>query len=171
MDNPGAKGLLSRLLRRFRPSARRNPEPGANQHTHPFPPQGAPASSAGMILIIELRGWACGPLPLLLGQGDYETRVVQGHEAALDVLNRRDPVLLIVGGTASPKFYHALRQATPAPILALAPQGDAEQAISAFAAGVDQYQAGPISSSEVAARARAVLRRATSPVPTPTESQ
>jgi len=166
MDNPDAKGLLSRLLQRFRPLTRRNSEPGANQHTHHLPSQDAPASSAGMILIIELHGWACGPLPLLLGQGDYETRVVQGCEAALDVLKRTDPVLLIVGGTASPKLYHALRQATPAPILALAPQGDAEQAISAFAAGVDQYQAGPISSSEAAARARAVLRRATWPVST-----
>ena len=122
-------------------------------------------------MIIELHGWTCGPLPRLLDQYGYETQIVQGCEAALDVLKRMDPVLLIVGGTASPKFYHALCQATPAPILALAPQGDAEQAISAFAAGVDQYQAGPISSSEVAARARAVLRRATWPIPTPTESQ
>ena len=107
----------------------------------------------------------------MLGQGDYETQVVQGHEAALDVLRLKDPMLLIVGGTATPRLYHALRQASPAPILALAPQGDAEQAISTFAAGVDQYQAGPISSSEVAARARAVLRRATWPAPTPPESQ
>ena len=170
MDNPGARGHLSRLLRRFRPPGQRDPEPGANQRAHQQTrPQGEPADSAALILIIELRGWACGPLPRLLGQSGYETQVVRGREAALGVLRLKAPVLIVVGGTATTRLYHALRQASPVPILALAPQGDAEQAISAYAAGVDQYQAGPISSDEVAARARAVLRRATWPLPTPPE--
>jgi DNA-binding response OmpR family regulator len=72
-----------------------------------------------------------------------------------------------VGGRADLDFYRA----SSAPILALAPKGDEEQALSAFAAGVDQYQTGIVSSAEVAARARAMLRRAAWPAPTSPEGK
>jgi DNA-binding response OmpR family regulator len=118
-------------------------------------------------LIVELDGWTCGSLPSLLGQGGYEARVIRGEEAALEVLERETPVLLIVGGRADPDFYRA----SSALILALASKGDEEQALSAFAAGVDQYQTGFVSSAEAAARARAMLRRVAWPAPTSPEGE
>ena len=120
-------------------------------------------------MIIELGGWSCGSLPILLSQSGYGTQVVYGREAALGVLEQASPALLIVGGAANPGLYRAARHASSAPILALVPREDEAGALSAFETGVDQYQVGPISSSEVAARAHAMLRRATWPAPVPPE--
>jgi len=183
-SHPGTGDRLAGLRRRLRSLARHSPAPADNRQA--APPSGLnhraslqdeardmtklthqPPNAAGKILIVELDGWTCGSLPSLLGQGGYEAQVVRGEEAALDVLKRETPVLLIVGGRADPDFYRALS----APILALDPKGDEEQALSAFAAGVDQYQTGIVSSAEVAARARAMLRRAAWPAPTSPEGK
>lgn len=99
-----------------------------------------------------------GSLPLLLGQIGYGAQVVRGREAALAALKHAEPTLLIAGGSAGLNFYHALRRASPAPILALVPEADEERVLAAFAAGVDDCQAGPISNGEVVARVRAILR-------------
>jgi CheY-like chemotaxis protein len=156
--NPGSSGRLKRLLRGLHLPTRRAPQPAVQHVSRPTHP---PSNTASRVLIVEMGGWSCGSLPQRLGQFGHETQVVRGRKAALEVLERQVPVLLIVGGAADLDLYHALRQASPAPILALAPQGNAGQAVVAFAAGVDQYQAGPISSSEAAMWARAMLRRAT----------
>jgi PleD family two-component response regulator len=187
-SHPGTGDRLAGLLRRLRSLARHSPEPADNRQadkpsglnhrvrlqdeaTDRTKPTHQPPNAAGRILIVELDGWICGSLPSLLGQGGYEARVVRGEEAALDVLKREPSVLLIVGGRADPDFYRAVCRALSAPILALVPKGDEEQALSAFAAGVDQYQTGIVSSAEVAARARAMLRRAAWPAPTSPEGK
>jgi len=185
-SHPGTSDRLTGLLRRLRSLARHSPAPADNRQaaqpsglnhcaslqgkaTDRTKPNHQPAHAAGRILIVELNGWTCGLLPSLLGQGGYKTRVVRGEEAALDVLRRETPVLLIVGGRADPDFYCAVCRASSAPILALDAKGDEEQALLAFAAGVDQYQTGFVSSAEVAARARAMLRRVAWPAPTSPE--
>ena len=187
-SHPGTGDRLAGLLQRLRSLTRHSPESAENRHAdkparlnHRASLQDKapgrtklthqPSNAAGRILIVELNGWTCGSLPSLLGQGGYETWVVRGEEAALDVLRGETPILLIVGGKADPDFYQAVYRALSAPILALAPKGDEEQALSAFAAGVDQYQTGLVSSAEVAARARAMLRRAAWPAPTPPEEK
>ncbi|MGB9671382.1 MAG: hypothetical protein ACPLXR_09590 [Halothiobacillaceae bacterium] len=89
-----------------------------------------------------------------------EGRVVRGAGAALALLGQVGPAAVIVVGPVHAETYRALRRATPVPLLALDPQADDEQVLAAFAAGVDQFQAGPITPDEVAARVEALLRRA-----------
>jgi DNA-binding response OmpR family regulator len=164
--HPGPGGRLKRLLQRLDIPTRRAPQPADQQ---PSRPTHHPPDAAGRVLIVQVGGWTCGSLPQRLGQFGHETQVVRGRETALEVLEHQGPALLIVGGAADLDLYRALRQASPAPILALVPQGNARRAVVAFAAGVDQYQAGPISNNEAAMWARAMLRRATWPAPVPPE--
>jgi len=158
-DNPGIshcnwvhwfRRRLERLTRRPRPLAEQTPEPAGEEHL---------PHTSGMILIIEVGGWTHGALPLLLGQIGYQAQVVRGREIALDALQHGHPTLVIVGGAADPKLYRALRRASSVPILALVPRPDEERVLTAFEAGVDDCQAGPISNSEVTARVRAIVRR------------
>lgn len=148
-DSNGHDGF-ERLFRRWLPRAPRS---------HPAPGRPAGLSTARLILIIELGGWTCTSLPHSLEQAGYVARVVKEEGTALEVLSCESPILLVVGGRPGPEFYRALRRASPAPILALVPERDEEQALAAFAAGVDQYQAGYVSDVEVMARIRALLRR------------
>ena len=155
-NNPGFGVRLKHLLRGFFALTRRVSWLAGKQTNTPTDP---PLDSDGKILLVEVGGYASGSLPRLLGQSGHETRVVQGREAALDILKRQEPGLIIVEGTADLGFYHTLRRLSSAPILALAPEGDVAQVEAAFAAGVDQFQAGPISTDEASARAHALLRR------------
>jgi CheY-like chemotaxis protein len=124
----------------------------------------------GLIVIVEGDGWRSGPLTSRLGHAGYAVQVVPGQKAALDLLQRQHPALLIVGGEADLRLYRALRQASPAPIMALAPWSDEGQMLEAFAAGVDDYQTAPIGSTEVVARAGAMVRRSGMPLRTRAES-
>jgi DNA-binding response OmpR family regulator len=159
-NNPGFGISLRCLLRWLRSLAQRilgSVDKQTNKPPH------LPHDSDGTILLVEVGGYACGSLARLLGQSGHQTQVIQGREAAVDALERQEPGLIIVEGTADLGFYHALRRVSAAPILALAPEGDIGQAEAAFAAGVDQYQAGSISSNEATARVHALLRRAAGP--------
>ena len=140
---------LGKLLRPRVSSAVQAPESGAREYL-PRPD--------GVILIIEVEGWTCGVLPIQIELTGYEVRVVRGREA-VDSLRLMHPILLIVGGAASLAFYRSLHRASPAPILALVPEADEEWVLDAFSAGVDDCQVGPISSGEIVARVRAILRR------------
>ena len=128
------------------------------------PPSGTPLAVSGcgqVILIVDLDGQNGQLLAKALEEAGFEPRVARRDSTALEMLGDLDPAVVIVAGPANPNFYRALRQAVSAPILALAPQADDAQALEAFAAGVDQFQSGPISPTEVVARVVALLRRAT----------
>jgi DNA-binding response OmpR family regulator len=118
----------------------------------------------GFVLIVERSGWQSGPLALRLRQAGYDVQVAPGREAALELLKREHPALLIAGGEADLHLYQALRQASPAPIMALAPWRDDKQMLEALALGVDDYQTAPIGSNEVVARAGAMVRRSGTPM-------
>lgn len=156
-DDPGGGSLLRNLIQRICQRARPTFETAADQ----------PNRLCGTVLIVELEGWKSGSLPRLLGKLGYQAKIVQGEKAALEALKQESPLLFIVGGMAAPSLYSTLRQASAVPILALAPEPDDEQLLSAYAAGVDQYQIGPVSDNEIAARARALVRRAKWPAVTP----
>ena len=143
------RGRLERLLRRPTSLAEQSLEQAVEKRLH---------RSSEPILIIEVGWWRCGSLPLLLGKIGYGVQVVRGLEAALDNLELMQPTLLIAGGMVNQNSYRVLRDASPAPILALIPEADAEQVMAAFAAGVDDCQVSPISNGEVVARVRAILR-------------
>jgi len=139
------KSQHSRLL------ARRNPNAATRQRS---------PSTDELILIVEMNEWTSGSLPLQLRQVGHDVRVAQGKKVALEQLKHVHPRLLIVGGSADLDFYHTLRHTLSSPILALASWADKSQTLAAFAAGVDDYQAGSIGDDEVVMRARVLLRRA-----------
>jgi DNA-binding response OmpR family regulator len=145
---------FSRLLRRFvqhvaRPAAGRPAREAA-----------APSPALGKtVLIVRLNGWAYAPLARQLEQSGYGAQVVNGGPAALNALVTLLPAVLVVVGPADVPLYGALRRATPVPILVLATHADEETTLSAFAAGVDQFQAMPVSCDEAMARVLALLRR------------
>jgi DNA-binding response OmpR family regulator len=121
-----------------------------------------PAVGGGgkMILIVDVDG-RMGPLLVRpLEDMGFQVLIAQRDTGALELLGQAVPAVVIVGGPASPNFYRALRRVGSVPILALDPLADDEQVLAAFAAGVDQFQAGPIGGSEVVARVMALLRRA-----------
>jgi DNA-binding response OmpR family regulator len=121
-------------------------------------PSGHLAAAKGSGEWKNMDGWTVGSLSTLLEQDGYQIQVVYGREAALTAREQEDLGLIIVTGTVDPGFCSALRHVSTAPVLVLAPQANEAQILSAYAAGVDQYQVGPISSGEAAARA--MLRRA-----------
>jgi DNA-binding response OmpR family regulator len=149
-NRPNALECLKRIFQPSRSSSISGPQA--------LQPASSPSISAGTVLIVETGEWTCGTLPRKLEQAGYAAQVAQ-ETSALEALKRAPPVLLIVGGTPDPCLYRTLHYASPAPILALIPQGDEDQVLAAFAAGVDQCQTGHISGVEVVARARVLLRR------------
>lgn len=96
-------------------------------------------------------------MPLLYSAG-HAARVVDEGGTALEQLKDEHPLLIIVGGAADLDLYFALRCASVAPILALVSETDRDRTLAAFAAGVDDYQLGPISHREIVARVSALLR-------------
>jgi DNA-binding response OmpR family regulator len=118
----------------------------------------------GLVVIVERGSWQSEPLALRLRQAGYAVQVVPGREAALELLEREHPALLIASGEADLHLYQALRQASPAPLMALTPWRDDKRMLEAFALGVDDYQTASIGSSEVVARAAAMVRRSGTPL-------
>jgi DNA-binding response OmpR family regulator len=151
-NRPNALDCLKRVFQPSQLSATSGPQDS--------PRAMSPSISAGTVLIVEAGEWNCGALHSQLEQAGYAAQVAQ-EASALEALKREPPALLIVGGMPDPCLYRTLRRASSAPILALIPQGDEDQVLAAFAAGVDQCQTGHISGTEVVARARVLLRRGT----------
>ena len=112
--------------------------------------------SIGLVLIVQANGWNGDALVPLLCLSGYTARGVDAR-GALPAIKEEHPLLLIVGGGADLDFNRACRCATTAPILALVPETDRARALAAFAAGVDDYQSGPISHREIVARVGALL--------------
>ncbi len=123
-------------------------------------PLPAAAPLGRRILVVDLDGRAGRPLAQALTRSGFEPHVVRRETAALGLIGQEPPEAMIVAGPANLNFYRALRRATPAPILALDPYADDERVLAAFAAGVDQFQAGSTGPEEIVARLQALLRRA-----------
>jgi len=157
-DVPGIRGYMPGFWRQLRRLARRHPGRATGRRAAESAVSSPPPGKT--ILIVELDGRMCCPLAQQLEHSGFGTQVASGQAAALDILAREASALVIVVGSAGLDLYRALRRATPVPILALDPRADDEQVLSAFAAGVDQFQARPISCNEVVARILALLRRA-----------
>lgn len=119
----------------------------------------ASLSAGRSVLLVDLDGRAGAILAPPLARAGLGLRVVGESGAALEALHGPSPAAVIVSGQAPPGLYAALRRATPVPLLALDPRAGEETVLAAFAAGVDQFQAGPIGPEEVAARVLALLRR------------
>ncbi|MBI4787020.1 MAG: response regulator transcription factor [Chloroflexi bacterium] len=115
--------------------------------------------SIANVLIVQGNEWSDDTLAQLLRSAGCSVRVVEGG-AVLETIQRETPRVILVGGALDLKLYRALRRASKALILALVPDADRDRMLEAFDAGVDDCQASPISSAEIVARVRAMLRHA-----------
>lgn len=111
------------------------------------------------VLLVDLAGEVAAFPEQKLRSGGFGLRLVRGEEEALAALAQGQFSAIVVSGRARVPFFRALRAATRAPILALDRGAQEGHMLEAFAAGVDQFQAQPISPDEVAARLMALLRR------------
>lgn len=111
-------------------------------------------------MIVDLDGQVTPRLAQLLARSGFRARAVGKDTAALEALGHTAPAAVVVAGPAGLHFLRALRRATTVPILALDPYADDDRVLAAFAAGVDQFQAGSTGCDEVVARLQALLRRA-----------
>jgi len=121
--------------------------------------KGSSSASRETIAIVALEGRACDPLARALDLAGYQMQVLAGLVEALAYLERARPVLVIVCGPAMSDTYQTLRRKASGLLLALLPESAETEMLSAFSAGVDDYQLTSISKGETVARVRAMLRR------------
>lgn len=112
------------------------------------------------IMVVAVDGSACDSLEKALVEAGYAVTMASGVVDASRKLHGKHPSLIIVSGETAPDAYLVLRQATPAPILALLPALTEAEALALFATGVDDCQLSTISKREIILRVRALLRRA-----------
>ncbi|MES1253999.1 MAG: response regulator transcription factor [Acidobacteriota bacterium] len=97
---------------------------------------------------------------ILLGRG-CETRTVVSAEAAHETIRTWRPALVIAALEMTPidgsELCHCLRQASSAPLIAIASNTRAE--VAALDSGADDYLVRPITADQLMARVRVALRR------------
>jgi len=89
----------------------------------------------------------------------YSTNAVPEPRRAARAVRRLRPDVVIID-PASDDGVSELRAITNAPIIVIAPSGDAWGTVSALDAGADDYMAKPLNPEELLARIRLALRRA-----------
>ncbi len=84
----------------------------------------------------------------------------EGLERALETLPDLVVLDLMLPGLNGIEVFKRLRQAAPIPVVMLTARGSEEDRVAGLELGADDYVAKPFSPRELAARVRAVLRRA-----------
>jgi len=106
--------------------------------------------------------------PLLRTRG-YDVSAAMSGRAALDVVERDKPDLIILDlglpDMAGVEVCRQIRQTTGAPILVLSARGAEGDKVAALDAGADDYVTKPFGAEELLARIRVALRRVEAPSP------
>ena len=121
--------------------------------------------SEGMILVVEDEPSIGEVVSLYLRRAGYEVTVVQDGQAALDLLSRETPTLVVldlmlpkVDGLEVTRW---LRARGDVPIIMLTARREETDRIAGLEMGADDYVVKPFSPQELVSRVRAVLRRVT----------
>jgi DNA-binding response OmpR family regulator len=96
---------------------------------------------------------------------DYAADGATGLERALATLPDLVVLDLMMPGMDGFEVCRRLREATAVPVVMLTARGEEHDRIAGLDLGADDYVTKPFSPGELAARVRAVLRRATAPPP------
>ncbi len=119
------------------------------------------------LLVVEDEPALRDMLRLALGQQGFEVQGCADVPAARRALAEARPDLLVLDwmlpGTSGLDFLRELRRGEATrelPVILLTARGEEEARVRGFAAGADDYVSKPFSPRELAARVRAVLRRA-----------
>jgi DNA-binding response OmpR family regulator len=120
--------------------------------------------SEGKILVVEDEPSIGEVVSLYLRRAGYEVTVVQDGQAALDLLARETPTLVVLD-LMLPKvdgleITRWLRGRGDVPIIMLTARREETDRIAGLEMGADDYVVKPFSPQELVSRVRAVLRRA-----------
>ena len=120
--------------------------------------------SEGKILVVEDEPSIGEVVSLYLRRAGYEVTVVQDGQAALDLLSRETPTLVVLD-LMLPKvdgleITRWLRARGDVPIIMLTARREETDRIAGLEMGADDYVVKPFSPQELVSRVRAVLRRA-----------
>ena len=119
------------------------------------------------VLLVEDESSITEPLAESLGRDGFETQVAGTATEALELAARIQPDLVLLDvmlpDGSGFDVCRELRRRSQVPIIMLTARGEEADRVVGLELGADDYIVKPFSAREVAARIRAVLRRADSP--------
>ena len=129
------------------------------------------AAGRRTVLMVEDEASITEPLSEALEREGFSTEVAGTAAAALEAAERSLPDLVLLDvmlpDGSGFEVCRALRERSRVPIIMLTARGEETDRIVGLELGADDYIVKPFSAREVAARIRAVLRRADEPAPQP----
>ena len=124
---------------------------------------------AARVLIVDDEPNIIGTLSALLRTRGYDVQSAMTGRAAIDVVDRDKPELVILDlglpDMAGVDVCRQIRQSSSAPILVLSARGAEGDKVAALDAGADDYVTKPFGAEELLARIRVALRRVETPSP------
>ncbi|WP_333781236.1 response regulator transcription factor [Oceanirhabdus sp. W0125-5] len=103
-------------------------------------------------------------IKMFLERADYEVITVSDGKEAIDILNNKNDIDLVILDVMMPKFNgwqacHVIREKSNIPIIMLTALGDATNEVYGIEKGADDYIAKPFSQEVLIARVGGLLRR------------
>ncbi len=123
-----------------------------------------PDASPGLILIVEDEAMVAEVVAQYLQREGYAVETAPDGPSALALLERSDPVLVIVdvmlpGGIDGFELCRRLRAESRSAVILLTARTDEVDKLVGLGLGADDYMTKPFSPRELVARVKAVLRR------------
>ena len=127
------------------------------------------------VLLVEDEASIAEPFARALGREGFDAEVAPTAAAARELFARRRPSIVLLDLTLPDgdgrELCREWRRDTSVPIIMLTARGTETDRVVGLELGADDYVVKPFSVAEVAARIRAVLRRAQQPEPQPATPQ
>jgi DNA-binding response OmpR family regulator len=151
------------------------PDPAARDATGSDGRQPGPAGRVARrerVLVVDDSAAIREVVWLLLEDEGYEVASAANGEQALSISAEFDPDIIVLDvmmpGLDGMGMLSRLRKTSDTPVVFLSARSGVEATVEGLELGADDYLAKPFDPDELAARVRAVLRRAAEPQPAPT---
>ncbi len=126
-----------------------------------------PDHSLGVVLVVEDDEGLRRALRLALQDEGYSVDDVEDVDAAVTLMSERFPDLVLIDimlpGGSGLDLCRTIRQTSQVPIIIVTARDDSHDVVAGLEAGADDYVTKPFVFKELAARIRALLRRARGP--------
>jgi DNA-binding response OmpR family regulator len=131
------------------------------------------AQEPGTVVVVEDDPNIADLIDMYLRRDGYRVISVNDGEAGLAAINRENPRLVVLDvGLPGPidgfEVCRRIRAASPVPVVILTARDEEIDRVLGFELGADDYVTKPFSPRELAARVKAIIRRADGPSPTST---
>src|SRR5579875_397152 len=130
------------------------------------------ASEPGTIVVVEDDPHIADLIDLYLRRDGHRVVQVTDGEAALTAVERERPRLVVLdvglpGSLDGFEVCRRIRGSSPVPVMMLTARDEEIDRVLGFELGADDYVTKPFSPRELAARVKAIIRRADGPPPDP----